>query len=91
MHIDAATQRQIENSLELARQLGGTTFPVNGPDLISAIATIVKEYGITHIVMGRSRWPWYRRWFGPSVLDCLLRRIPGVDVVVVDNAPPEAS
>ena len=88
VRIDAATQRQIDNSLELARQLGGTTFPLKGADLISTIATFVKEYGITHIVMGRSRWPWYRRWFGPSVLDCLLQRIPGVDVVVVDNSPP---
>ena len=89
VRIDAATQRQIAyKSLELARQLGGTTFPLKGSDLISTIATFVKEYGITHIVMGRSRWPWYRRWFGPSVLDCLLQRIPGVDVVIVNNSPP---
>ncbi len=49
------------------------------------------EYGITHIVVGRSRWPWYRRWFGPSVLDRLMQRIAGVDVVVVDNSPPGVS
>jgi two-component system, OmpR family, sensor histidine kinase KdpD len=81
--VDAATQRQISNNLELARQLGGTWFSFKGPDLISAIAAFVQEYGITHVVMGRSLQPWYRRWFRASVLDHLLRAIPGVDVLVV--------
>jgi two-component system sensor histidine kinase KdpD len=83
--IDAQTQRQISNTLELARQLGGTTFPIKGPDVVSTIATFVKEYGITHIVLGRSLRPWYRRWFGQSVLDRIFRTIQGVDVVVVDS------
>ena len=54
-YIDAATQRQIGNNLELARQLGGTPLPFKGTDLISTIATFVKEYGITHVVLGRTR------------------------------------
>jgi two-component system sensor histidine kinase KdpD len=84
-NIDAATQRRVGNSLELARQLGGTCFQFKGADLVSTIAAFVKEYGITHILLGRSRQPWYRRWFGRSVLDRLLQAIPGVDVIVVDH------
>jgi two-component system sensor histidine kinase KdpD len=45
----------------------------------------VKEYGITHLLLGRTRRPWYQRWFGQSVLDRLLREVPGVDVTVVDT------
>ena len=86
-NIDAATQRQIGNNLDLARQLGGTSLAFKGADLVSTIAAFVKEYGITHIILGRSRQPWYRRWFGQSVLDRLLQTVPGVDVIVVDNAP----
>ena len=86
-NIDAATQRELGNNLDLARQLGGATMQFKGPDLVSTINAFVQEYGITHIVMGRSRRPWYRRWLGPSVLDRLLQTIPGVDVVVVDNDP----
>ena len=71
--IDAATHREIGNNLDLARQLGGTSFEFKGPDLVSTIAAFVKEYGITHIIMGRSRQPWYRRWFGQSFLDRLLQ------------------
>jgi two-component system sensor histidine kinase KdpD len=86
--IDAATQRHIHNNLELARQLGGTSLEFKGADLISTIATFVQEYGITHVVVGRTRQPLYRRWFGRSVLDRLLQSVPGVDLIVVDNNPP---
>jgi len=84
--VDAATQRQIGNMMTLAHQLGATPFTHKGSDVVSTIEAFVKEYGITHIVMGRSQRPWYRRWFGQSVLDQLLRVIPGVDVVVVASA-----
>jgi two-component system sensor histidine kinase KdpD len=83
--IDAATQRQLANSLTLASQLGGTPFEFKGEDVISTIAAFVKEYGITHIVVGRTLQPWYRRWFGRSFLDRLLRSVAGVDVLVVDT------
>jgi two-component system, OmpR family, sensor histidine kinase KdpD len=83
--IDAATQRQIGNSLELARQLGGIPLTFKGEDVVGTVAAFVKEYGITHIVMGRTQRPWYRRWFGQSLLDRLLRTVQGVDVLVVDG------
>ena len=82
--IDAATQREIGNNLDLARQLGGTSFEFKGPDLVSTIAAFVKEYGITNIIMGRSRQPWYRRWFGQTFLDRLLQAVARVDVLVLD-------
>jgi two-component system sensor histidine kinase KdpD len=85
--IDATTQRVIANNLELASQLGGTSLQFKGTDLVSAINAFVKEYGVTHIVLGRSQRPWYRRWFNQSVIDRLLQAVRGVDVVVVDNAP----
>jgi two-component system, OmpR family, sensor histidine kinase KdpD len=82
--IDAATQRQVTNTLELARQLGGIPLTFKGDDIVATIAAFVKEYGITHIVMGRTQRPWYYRWFGRSVLDRILRTVHGIDVVVVD-------
>jgi two-component system, OmpR family, sensor histidine kinase KdpD len=86
-NVDAATQRELGKNLDLARQLGGTCLAFKGTEPVSTIASFVKEYGVTHIVVGRSHQPWYRRWFGQSILDRLLHRIPGVDVVVVDNNP----
>jgi two-component system sensor histidine kinase KdpD len=83
--IDAATQRKIANTLELAHQLGGIPLTFKGEDVVGTVAAFVKEYGITHIVLGRTQRPWYRRWFGQSVLDRLLRTVRGVDVLVVDG------
>ena len=53
--------------------------------MVGTIAAFVKEYGITHIVLGRTQRPWYRRWFGQLVLDRLLRTVRGVDVLIVDG------
>ena len=69
----------------LARQLGGACLPFKGTDVVSTIHSFVQEYGVSHIVMGRSQQPWYRRWFGQSLLDKLLQTVTGVDVIVVDN------
>ena len=84
--IDAATQRQLSNALSLAHQLGGVPMTFKGVEVVNTIAAFVKEYGISHILLGRTQQPWYRRWFSRSVLDRLLRAIPGVDVMVVDSA-----
>lgn len=83
--IDAATQRHITNTLTLTQQMGGTPMTFKGADIVSTVAAFATEYGITHIVMGRTQRPWYRRWFGQSVLDGLLQALPTVDVIVVGN------
>jgi two-component system sensor histidine kinase KdpD len=86
--IDAATQRHISNAQALALQLGGVPMKFQGSDVVATIAAFVEEYAITHILLGRTRRPWYRRWFGQSVLERLLRDIPHVDVTIA--ADPEA-
>jgi two-component system sensor histidine kinase KdpD len=83
--IDAGTQRRIADAQTLAHQLGAVPLNYAGKDFASAVAAFVREYGITHIVLGRTLRPWYRRWFGQSPLDRLLRAVRGVDVVVVDS------
>lgn len=81
--IDAATQRQISNTLALVQQLGGVPMTFKGSDVVSTIAAFAKEYGITHVVLGRTRRVWYRRWFGASIHDRLLQALPEADVLVV--------
>jgi two-component system sensor histidine kinase KdpD len=80
--IDAATQREIGNMLTLAQQLGAVPATFKGTDVVATIAAFAKEYGITHIVIGRSQRPWYRRWFGQSVQDRLVRAVPEADILV---------
>lgn len=83
--IDAATQRRIHNTLTLTQQMGGTPMQFKGRDVVSTAATFAAEYGITHVVIGRSQRPWYRRLFARSVLEGLVSAMPQVDVIVVGN------
>jgi two-component system sensor histidine kinase KdpD len=80
--IDAATQRQITNTLTLTQQLGGTPMTFKGRDIVSTIAAFANEYGITHLVIGRSNRPWYARLLGQSVLDRLIQTLPNIDVII---------
>ncbi len=83
--IDAATQRRVTDSLTLAQQLNGVPMQFSGANVAAAIAAFAREYGITHIVLGRSVRPWYARLFGPSVLEGVLQAVPEADVIVVSR------
>lgn len=83
--IDATTQRQISNTLALVQNLGGVPMTFKGTEVVRTIVAFAKEYGVTHIIIGRSRRPWYRHWFGQSILDRLLYAIPEADVTVVSK------
>jgi two-component system sensor histidine kinase KdpD len=86
---DARTHREIANNLALAQQLGAVTMQWEyGKSFVEGVAKFVEEYSITHILMGRSRRPWYRRWCGQSVIDQLLQAVPYIDVLVVGNTRP---
>jgi two-component system sensor histidine kinase KdpD len=82
--IDAATQRMLGKSLELAQQLGGIPMTFKGPDVVRTILAFAREYEIRVIVMGKSHRPWYHRLLGVSILDRLVHEATGVDVLIVD-------
>jgi two-component system sensor histidine kinase KdpD len=82
--IDAATQRQLGKSLELAQQLGGVPMTFKGRDVPRTIAAFAREYGIKVIVLGKTRQPLHRRLLGRSILERVLEATEGVDVVIVD-------
>ncbi|HVK19620.1 MAG TPA: universal stress protein [Fimbriiglobus sp.] len=80
--VAAATQRHVSESLTLARQLGGVPLALKAEDFAAAVADFAREYAISVILVGRSRRPWYRRWFGRSPVDRLLAAVPDVDVLI---------
>ncbi|MCE9525639.1 MAG: histidine kinase, partial [Planctomycetales bacterium] len=83
--IDAAAHRTISNTLTLVQQLGGVPMTFKGRDVASTIGAFVREYGITHVVLGRTQRPWYRHWWRRPMLDRLLSAVPEIDVMVVGN------
>ena len=89
--VEALTQRRIADALALANRLGGTVFTFHGEDVVATIAQFAREYGVGHIVVGRSGpIPWWNRLLGQRPLsERLIEETAGRTVVVVDPRPAE--
>ncbi|MCK9377211.1 MAG: histidine kinase [Syntrophobacterales bacterium] len=85
--IDAATQRQLADTLTLAKQLGAQVFPYKGEDVAETILHFAREYRVGHIVIGKpGPLPAWRRWLGArTIVEQLIRKGHGITVVVVDT------
>ena len=53
VRIDADAQRRVTDTLETAQKMGGLVFSMKGEDVAQALISFAREYGITHIVVGR--------------------------------------
>ena len=82
--IDAATQRVLSKTLELAQQLGGIPMTFRGPDIASTMWAFAQEYAIKVIVIGKSRQPWYRRLTRSSILEGLMKSTNDIDIYIMD-------
>jgi two-component system, OmpR family, sensor histidine kinase KdpD len=86
--IDAAAQRQISETLTLAKQLGAQVFPYKGEDIVETILHFAREYRVGHVVIGKpGPLPAWKRWLGyKTVAEQLILKAKGVTIVVVDTA-----
>jgi two-component system sensor histidine kinase KdpD len=85
--VKAETQRILYDTLTLAHQLGATVETFAGEDVVDAILRFADEYGVGHIVIGRSPpLPWWKRVLGRrTVLDRLIAGADDKTVVVLDT------
>ena len=86
--VKAETQRMLSDTLTLAHQLGATVETLTAEDVVDAILRFADEYGVGHIVIGRSpSLPWWKRMLGRrTVLDRLIAGANDKTVVVLDTA-----
>jgi two-component system sensor histidine kinase KdpD len=82
VRIDAETQRRVNDTLETAQKMGGLVFSMKGESVPQALVSFAREYGITHIVVGRRGPRRLGSLFRESLYEVLLRNLPGVDLVV---------
>jgi two-component system sensor histidine kinase KdpD len=81
--IDAETQRRLTDTLETAQKMGGLVFSMKGEDVADTLISFAREYGITHVVVGRpGRWK-SKRLLKRTLHEKLLSALPDVDLVVV--------
>lgn len=92
LRIDAATQRRLADTLELARQVGAKVFTYQGDDVVRTILQFAREHRVGHIIMGPSgrRIPFWRRLFGEtSLLERLTVSNYDFKIVVTEKRRPE--
>jgi two-component system sensor histidine kinase KdpD len=88
--IDAEAQRHLLANIERARELGAEFVRVKGRDPVTAIVDFARSHGVGHILIGRSRQPWWRQFSWRSVPLRLVRDGEGLDIHVVSFEEKEA-
>ena len=85
--IDAQVQRQLSDTLTLAKQLGAMVFTYKGEDIADTILRFAAEYRVGHIVVGRSSAKPFWRKIGRNrqVVDDLIKNARDVTVIVLDT------
>ncbi|WP_434381747.1 sensor protein KdpD [Melittangium boletus] len=88
--IDSEAQRHLLANIELARELGAEVVRLKGTDPVEALLNFARSHGVGHVMVGRSRQPWWKRLVGRASDVRLLREGEGFDIHVVSfEAPPE--
>jgi two-component system sensor histidine kinase KdpD len=80
--IDATVQRQVADTLEAAQKMGGLVISLKHENVAQALISFAKEYGITHVVIGR---PGKKslRLFSRALHDELIHGLPDTDLVII--------
>jgi two-component system sensor histidine kinase KdpD len=78
----AETHRRLTDTLEIAQKMGGTVLVLKSNDIVTALKSFAHDYGITQLVMGKSRARTGLKRFSPSLVDRLSASLPGVDVIL---------
>jgi two-component system sensor histidine kinase KdpD len=82
VNIRADLQRRITDTLEIAQKMGGTVIVLKNEDIADALISFAREYGITHIMLGRPSAKKFPNPFKRSVHEKLIRELPDVQIVV---------
>jgi two-component system sensor histidine kinase KdpD len=83
VRIDAEAQRRVNDTLATAQQMGGLVFSMKGEDVAQALISFAREYGITHVVLGRPGQRKLAQLFKRNLHEKILDGLPDVDLVVV--------
>jgi len=84
--IDSSIQRRLVDNIQLAQSLGAEIVKLEGSDVSAALSRFAAEHGVTLAIVGETRRSrWYRVRNG-SIVDRLLTKSSGLDILVVSSA-----
>ena len=87
--IDAEAQRHLLDNIDKARQLGAEVVRLQAKDPVPALIEFAHSHNVGHIIIGRSRHPWWRQLLGQSIMLKLVKEAAGFDVHIVSFADEE--
>jgi two-component system sensor histidine kinase KdpD len=90
--IDAEAQRHLLDNLERARELGAEVVKLQSADPIGVLLDFARSHRVKHVILGRSRDPWWKRALGRTFLLRFLQESGEFDVTIAaldDEEKPE--
>jgi two-component system sensor histidine kinase KdpD len=86
--IDAAAQRHLHANIEKARELGAEIVRLRGRDPVAALLDFARSHAVAHVVVGRTRRPWWRRLRQRDFALRMVKEAEEFDVHVVGDREP---
>jgi two-component system sensor histidine kinase KdpD len=80
-------QKTLQANVQFAENVGATVIRVKGKTVAEAVAEVVHEKHLTHVVFGRSATTGWKRYLYISAIHRFLRDAPAVDVHIVTQEP----
>ncbi|RIL05931.1 MAG: histidine kinase [Proteobacteria bacterium] len=88
--IDATAQRQLHAHIEKARELGAEVVRLQGIDPVETLLDFARSHAVAHLLIGRSRKPWWRRLRG-DFMRRMVREAEDLDVSIVGTHEPDGA
>jgi len=80
--IDAEAQRHLLDNLERARELGAEVVKLSAVDPIPVLLDFARSHRVRHVIIGRSRDPWWKKLLGRSFMLRFLEASGEFDVTL---------
>ncbi|MGH7669652.1 MAG: sensor protein KdpD [Gemmatimonadaceae bacterium] len=87
--IDSIVQRRLVDNIQLAQSLGAEVVKLEGSDVVEALSRFATQRGVTLAIVGETRRSRWNRLRNGSIVERLLIRSVGLDVMVVSAADDE--
>jgi two-component system sensor histidine kinase KdpD len=81
--IDAEAQRHLLDNIQMARELGAEVVRLKAADPVAALLDFARSHSVGHLIVGRSREPWWAQLLGRSILLRLIREADEFDLHIV--------
>jgi len=89
--IASDAQRYLIDNIERARELGAQVRRLQAPDPVPALLDFARTHGVSHIIIGQSHQPWWKRRLGLTLVHRMLMEAGEFDLHIVSLESEEGA